>query len=411
MNTENTDKPDEKFNKKEFMDSLLETMKSQITETVKAEVAPLKEQTTDWMAKIKATSNEKAVIGKGTKGIGAARFVRALAASRGDPDRAAAWAKKAWNDDLGTVVHKALTAGNFTGAGALIPPAMAAEVIELLRAQVVVRAAGARVVPMPRGTITLRKHTGTSSATYVGESQNISTTAPTVGQITLTAKKLAGIVPISNDLLTYDADVTADMFVRDDLVISIAEKEDATFLYGTGVQDTPKGIRYWANANNVIPTNGTASSDIEEDFRDALNSLEAANSPMRNPVWIMHPSTKNRLLTLRASNGALIFPEILGANPMVYGFPVKTTTNIPNNLGGSGNETEILFVDMSEVLIGESSSLEIAVDNSASYMESGSLVSAFSRDETLMRAIERHDIGVRHDVSIAVVDQITWQNT
>jgi HK97 family phage major capsid protein len=407
MTTEVENKTEEKVTLKGLKDTIISELKSHVAETVKSEVAPFKEQATSWMEKIRATGNEKTVMEKGTKGIGAARFVRALAAGKGDPDRAINFAKKAWTDDLGNVVQKALTAGSFTGAGALIPPEMASEVIELLRAKVVVRAAGARVVPMPRGTITLRKHTGTSTATYIGESQDISQSAPTVGQITLTAKKLAGIVPISNDLLLYDADVTADMFVRDDLVATIADKEDVTFLYGTGTEDSPRGIRYWVTNDNLVVSAGTTATNIETDFKNCLNALETKNAPMRNPVWIMNPRSKNHLANLRDANGNLIYPEMRVGNGSLYGFPVYTTTNVPINLG-SGTATEVFFVDMCEILIGESSSLEIAVDSSASYIESGSLVSAFSRDETLMRAIERHDLGVRHADSIAILKSITW---
>jgi HK97 family phage major capsid protein len=45
------------------------------------------------------------------------------------------------------------------------------------------------------------KITGGSTAGYVGENANITKTQPTTGQITLTFKKLAALVPISNDLL------------------------------------------------------------------------------------------------------------------------------------------------------------------------------------------------------------------
>lgn len=401
MTTEN------KIGKEELKSLILETVSEKIDASVEKSVAPFKEQTSDWMKKINATSRDKDVIEKGTKGIGAGRIVRALAAGKGDPARAAKFAAKAWNDDLGDMIVKSLQAQDFDQAGALIPPTLEAEVIEYLRARVVVRAAGGRNVPLTNGTATFRKQTGTISAAYVGESQDIGITQPAVGQITLTARKLAAIVPISNDLLLYDASPAADAFVRDDLVSSIAVKEDVTFLYGVGTSDTPKGIRYWANAANVTNSNGTTATQIEADFKDLLNSLQTNNVPMRTPVFFMNPKAKNTLANLRDANGNLIYPETRGANPTVYGFPIFTSTSIPTNTG-NGSQTEIIFADMSEVLIGDASGLAISMDSAASYVESGSLVSAFSRDETLIRAIARHDLGVRHDLSIAVKAAVGW---
>jgi HK97 family phage major capsid protein len=396
-----------KIGKEELKTLILETAQAGIDASVEKAVAPFKEQHSQWMAKINATGRDRDVMEKGTKGIGAGRIVRALAAGKGDPARAAKFAAKAWNDDLGDMIVKSLQAGDFDQAGALIPPTMEAEIIEILRARVVVRAAGGRNVPLTNGTATFRKQTGTISAAYIGESQDIGTTYPTVGQITLTARKLAAIVPISNDLLLYDASPTADAFVRDDLVASIAIKEDVTFLYGTGVSDTPKGIRYWANASNVTNSNGTSNTNIESDFRDLLNALQTNNVPMRTPVWFMNPKTKNYLANLRDNNGNLIYPETRGANPTVYGFPIFTSTSIPINTG-NGSQTEVIFADMSEVLLGDASGLAISMDSAASYVENSTLVSAFSRDETLIRAIARHDLGVRHDLSIAVKQAISW---
>lgn len=381
------------------------TLPGAVEKAVSDQTAPLAEQQSQWFEKIKATGNQKDVMDKGTKGIGAGRIIRSLAAGRGDVDRAVAFAKKAWSDDLGDVIVKSLQAGDFTAGGALIPQALSGEVIELLRARSVVRAAGARVLPMPRGTLSIRRQTGTTTATYIGESKDISKTEPTVGQLNFTAKKLAAIVPISNDLLVYDADVSADAFVRDDLVQMLARREDQAFLRDDGTSDKPKGLRYWAVSGNITATNGTSTVNIEDDFKNLINALELANVGMTKPVWLMSPRSKNHLLNLRTTQGALIFPELRATNS-IYGWPVYTTTHIPTNL--STNQTELYLVDMNEVIIAESTSLEIAVDSSASYIDGSSLVSAFSRDETLMRAIMRHDFGVRHQEAIAIKTGVAW---
>lgn len=343
------------------------------------------------------------------KGIAAARFVRALAAGRGDISRAKHFMQKVYDDDLGMEIQKAMMASELISGGALVPPEYASEIIELLRSRTVVRKAGARTLPMDNGSLTIRKQTAGSTASYVGESQDIPVTEPEIGLINLVWKKLAAIVPISNDLLKFSSNPSADEFVRDDLVLEISIREDRAFLRDDGTQNTPKGLRNWALPGNLLPMTGTGTaSDIEDDFKDLINALESADVRLINPAWFMHPTRKNHLRNLRDANGNLIYPEIRTTNPTLYGWPVFTTTSLPANLGGGGNESEIMLVDMSDAIIGEASNLEIVASGDGSYVEAGVMKSAFSRDETLIRAITRHDFAMRHAESVAVKTGVTW---
>lgn len=354
-----------------------------------------------------AVSRRHREVDEKMKGIAAARWVRALAFGQGDVNKAAHFIEKVYDDELGDDIKKALIASELTAGGALVPADVAAEIIELLRSETVVRRAGARTVPMPNGTLTIRRQTAGSSASYVGESEDIGVTQPDTGLLTLTSKKLSAIVPISNELLKFSSGPSADEFVRDDLVAEIAVREDQAFIRDDGTQHTPKGLRFWAAAASVFDSSGLTSDDIEEDFKQLLNRLESADVRLRRPAWFMHPTRRNHLRNLRDTNGNLIYPEIRLTSPTVYGWPVLTTTSIPSNLGG-GTESEIYLAEMMDVLIGEVSGLEIVANASASYVESGTMKSAFSRDETLIRAITMHDFAVRHSVSVAVLTAVAW---
>jgi HK97 family phage major capsid protein len=394
-------------------EALVDLIRDTAIEAVQSQMQDVREdlnkQATQWMANIQTSRNDKDSDKLDTKAaaIGAARCVRALAFGKGDPVRAKHFCEKTWDDSLGTRVQKSLQAGDFTAGGAMIPPEFAAGIIELLRSMTIVRRANPRTLPMDGGNITLRKQTGTSTATYVGESQDITTSQPTIGQIVMTAKKLAAMVPISNDLLKFTSSPSADEWVRDDLVANLSVREDLAFLRDNGTASTPKGLRFWASPGNVSASNGTSATNIEDDFKDLINNLELADVRMERPVWFMSPRSKNHLRNLRDANGNLIFPEIRASMPTLYGWPVFVTTSIPTNLGG-GTETEIYLVDMVHAVIGEVSGIEIAVDSSASYLDGSTLVSAFSRDETLMRAIMRHDFAMRHDEAVAVKNAVTW---
>jgi HK97 family phage major capsid protein len=380
-----------------------------VQEAVERTVAPLLAQKTNYMGQI-LPSGERETYTDDPKlmGLGAARYIRALAFGKGDMNRAVFFAKKNWSDDLGERIQRDLAAGDFSAGGFMVPPEFANEIIEFLRARAIVRRAQPRVVPMTMGTLTLPKQSASASATYIGELKPIPSSEPGGGQIIMSAKKLAALVPVSNDLLRFTPGNSADIFVRDDLVKVMALREDQAFIRDNGTEFKPKGIRYWANAANITGSNGTTSADIEEDFKDLINGLEGNNVAMVRPVWFMHPRSKNHLVNLRDPNGNLIYPEVRGAAPTLYSHPVFVSTNIPANLGVASNESEVYLVDMDEAIIADSSDLALSVDSSASFTSGGNLVSSFERDETLVRAIAHHDFALRHDVSAAIKTGVTW---
>ena len=338
------------------------------------------------------------------KGQVVARFIRALAAAKGDPQRAAQWAQKQWGDD---VVAKALAAGDAAAGGFLIPDAYSADIIELLRARAVVRSLSPLQVPMPMGTLTLPKITGGVTASYVGENRNLSAGQPTFGVLRLTYKKLAALVPVSNDLLRYNT-YGVDAIVRDDLVSGIATREDIAFIRDDGSQNTPKGLRYWAPAASVINANGTINlANVTTDLAKLILLLMNSNVRMLRPAWLFAPRTLMYLMTVRDGNGNFAFREELLSGKL-WNFPYGTTTQIPFNMGGGTDESEVYLVDMADVVIGDATSIIIDASTEAAYHDGSNVVAAFSQDQTVVRAIVQHDIGMRHDASVAVLAQVKW---
>jgi HK97 family phage major capsid protein len=337
------------------------------------------------------------------KGTDFARIVRCLAASKGNVRDAAYVAEQTFGTD-GADIAKALGAATGSAGGFLVPESYSSEIIELLRNQAIVRRAGAMTMPLVNGNLSVPKLTAGSTASYIGENTNISSSQPTMGQIRMTARTLAALVPISNQLIRFSSP-QADSVVRDDLVSGLAVTEDAAFLRDQGLSAAPKGIRYWANSGNVFASAGTTAANIETDFKGAINKLESNNVRMIRPVWFMSPRTKNALWVLRDVSGALIFPELRDGN--LWGYPVLVSNNIPTNLG-SGSDSEIYFVDMADAVIAEDQSIVIDVSDTAAYHDGSNVIAAFSQDQTVIRAIMRHDFAMRHDYSAAIVTGVGY---
>lgn len=339
-----------------------------------------------------------------------ARIIRALGASKGDLRRAAEFAEKTLHDP---VVAKALATGTVEGGGFLVPEEFSQEIIELLRPRSVVRSAGPVMVPMTTGVLTMPRLAAGASATYSQEGQGIKGSQEKGQTITLTWKKLTSLVPISNDLLRFSSP-SADSMVREDLIATMATAEDKAFLRADGTASQPRGLRYWAPTGNVNATAAGSNTlptlaNVDTDLKLMTNLLGNADVRMIRPTWFMSPRSKNFFQFLRTANGPLAYPSMSSDNPTLLSYPVKFSNNIPNNLGGSSTDSEIYFVDMADVLLGESSSLLLEVSQEAAYLDaSGTMQAAFSNDQTLVRAIQRHDMIMRHDASMAVLTAVFY---
>jgi HK97 family phage major capsid protein len=258
---------------------------------------------------------------------------------------------------------------------------------------------------MPRGSQTFPKIDVSASAAYVNENEDIPASQQIFGGKRMTARKLAAIVPISNELLTTTMQ-GADGIIRSDLIAELSKTEDAALLRGDGTESTPQGIRFQAAAGNISGTNGTSATQIEQDIVDLIDDLSNANISLDRAVFIMPTRSRNRLYNLRDSNGNLIFPEVREAGTL-FGLPLIVSNTIPTDLGG-GSATALYLVDFSNVVLGEIQGIRIETSRDGAYKLDGQLVSAFSRDQTLVRVVLFHDIMLRHPEAVAVKTGVAW---
>ena len=348
-------------------------------------------------------------------GFGAARILRSLAAGKGEAGRAAAYARKQWGAD--DDVTKALESGVDEAGGFLVPENYSDEIIELLYPATVIRGSGVTVVPMENGNMTWPRLATGVGAEYVGENQNIITDQPTFGALALAGKKLAVNVPISNDLIRFSSP-KADGIVRGDIIANMSTREDIGFIRDDGTGQKPRGLRFQTGVAILAATDISAmdpataagrqarNDAIQADLDDMVLTLEEANVPLTDAGYVITPRAKHFLMRLRDANGNRVYPEM--AQGQLNGYKYKTTTQVPVNLGVGTNQSEVYFANFPDILIGESSNLIIDVSNEAAYHDGSSVQSAWSRDQTVMRAIARHDIGLRRAQSVVVMTGVAW---
>ena len=330
-------------------------------------------------------------------------MVAALANSKGDKDKAVTLLEQQGHSGISA----ALSGATESAGGVLIPRPQTDVLIKLLTPKVVVRKLGAVVHDMPAGKLRKGREASGPTAGYIGENAPIVESEPTFDSIDQDFKTLTALVPIGNALLSHTS-ASLGVMVRNQLLDYMALREDLAFLRGDGTAETPKGLRNWCLPAHLKTALGNTAAVVELNLRWMVSVVEDSNVPMLNCGWIMRGSTKHFLASLRdATSGAKIYPSIDASNTL-HGFPIETTSQVPNNLG-AGNDTEITFADFSQIMIGDDQEIRIASSTEASYVDtSGNTVSAFQRDQTLMRAVSRHDLAPEHDEAISVITGTSW---
>jgi HK97 family phage major capsid protein len=392
------------------VDSIVEAA---VAKAVEAAVAGLKQKATSNMAEAPVEVSEVRVGKDASEGQKGLNFVRQLKAKAYGREHGMSAAQAAKSMGYHTVA-KALNQTTAAAGGDTVVPEFASEVIELLRARSVVRAAGARVVPMSTSTLSIPKQTGSGTAAYVGESANIPPSQQTVARITLTEKKLVALTPITNDLL-MNSSIQADEFVRDDLVSVMALREDLAFIRGDGAGNTPTGILNRTLAGNKFNMSAVALAtptlaELRREFAKLLGKLQLANVPMVDCAWLMHPRTALYLSTVADGNGNLVYGGQLEQGKL-GGFPVFLTTQIPINLTVASDTdcSEIYFGSFRHALIGDRMSIQAEVFSNAAYHNGSAVVAGISTDESVVRTISKHDFNLRQDAAFAVMTGVRMQ--
>ncbi|WP_411572222.1 phage major capsid protein [Vreelandella titanicae] len=341
-------------------------------------------------------------------GAKVARMAMAVAAGKGDMQLASKFASGEIGDaDVAMAIDTSANSG-----GSLVPENMHNEVIELLRPKTIVRSLGARSMPLPNGNLSMPRMSSGATSSYVGEGSDVLATEANTDDVKLNAKTMITLVPMSNQLIGRAGFQVEQLFLND-MLASMAVREDKGFMRDDGTNDTPTGWGAVCRAEGrVVPWSGTADLATIDTYLDSL-MLELMNSDslLVSPGWGLSPRTYMKLFGMRDGNGNKVYPEL--AQGQLKGYPIRYTTTIPINLdtseAGTNNESEIYFGDFNDVVIGDSDVMTIDFSREATYKDgSGQLVSAYSRNQSLLRVVKEHDIAFRHPEGLVMGTEVTW---
>ena len=336
------------------------------------------------------------------------RSVKCIHASGGDIERAAFIAERKFSDAEMAHEFKALAVTSPTDGGYLVPEVYSKEIIELLYPSTVIYALGARKLGMANGNLNIPKIKTGARAMFTGEGRIISKSSPKFGNVKLSAKKLTALIPMSNDLLR-STNFDNDVIVGQDVTRQMALGVDWGAILGSGGEFQPLGI---VNNKQVYKIDVTK---LDKEHADADGHLTAAfpnfmvAAVLRNNVFAdglgftFNTSVEQYFKSLRDQVGGFIFAEEMNKSGTLAGYPYRTT-NLLETVNG---RTQIIFGNWNDLVIGEQGALEIKTSEEGTWTDdAGNLISAFENDQTLIRAINNVDTGLRHDESFAVASNV-----
>jgi HK97 family phage major capsid protein len=303
--------------------------------------------------------------------------------------------------------------------GFLVPPEYSSDLITFLYPYVVLRRAGAQIVTMRSPQFFRPRLSGTSTASYVGETAAIPSSQTSFDQFSLIAKELTALIPVSR-LLVQDSDPAVEQIVRDDLSMQLGLAEDKAFLTGAGTTTIPQGLLTRSDIQIITVTNaGSGDSVGYDDIVDMEVLMDAANVPDVRRVWIGHPKLRGALRKVKDGQQRPIFTEYfnpqdstllpgrppLGQAPTatLMGRPFYTSSQLPATTRGSNATYNLALVEMSQVSIGQLGAIELMASDEGSFVDgSNNIVSAWQSNLVLYRGILRSDIAPVHPSAVVV---------
>lgn len=282
--------------------------------------------------------------------------------------------------------RKALAEGTDSAGGYTMPTALAAQVIDRLRANSMVFRAGASLIPLSSGKNAFAKLLTDPAASWHAENANITDSDPTFGNIQLTPRTLLALVKVSRELLEDSVNVESALINA--LTQSLSLELDRAALFGSGTAPELKGLTKYTNVGQVsMGTNGAQLTNWDKVI-DAVNEILIDNGAEPNAM-VMAPRTWAAIAKFKDTTGAPLAPPPALAKVQRL---VSTAVPIAETQGTASNASEIILGDWRELMIGMRAEVRVEI-----------LKERFSADafQVGFLAYLRADVAPAHEESFA----------
>jgi HK97 family phage major capsid protein len=299
-------------------------------------------------------------------------------------------------------------ASTTVGEGAdLITAERRNDLIDFLRAKTVVFELGAIDLQFT-GILDMGYQNSDATFAYANEAVIVNAQSLLTAKLQMTERNVSAHVAVTNNLLNNKS-AGVEQWISASLTEGLARARDLVALRSTVAGPSPKGVLGWTKAANkfaagVANTTGTKIADLVKSIRlvsESNKSLEAGG-------FAMSPRSYYSLLATLDANSNFVFANQLAAGKL-FGYNVRDTTQIPNNLG-AGTESEIYFGAWNTLAVGFGlqNPMQLEFFPNGTYTVAGTAISGISNNSSVLRCQESNDVVQLYDNTFAIIQAVPW---
>lgn len=249
-------------------------------------------------------------------------------------------------------MHKKTTTYNYDDGGArggyLVPDELRAEILRIAEKQYGLCRREMRYLPFsgPGNSRTIPTVASSVSVYWTDEAAAKTSSNPTFGLVTQTLKKLACIVPFTEELLE-DSAVNITQLVAELVAEAIAKEEDTQFLYGTGSPWT--GVLNNGSVGSVAlgTAVGVSGVSIEKliDMQDEMSSgaLVGAKYYMNRQIYSYIRKLRADAVSASDSKGMFLLPPSKADIEDMLGYPIEFSDAMPGKTLTGASKPFVIF--------------------------------------------------------------------
>lgn len=219
----------------------------------------------------------------------------------------------------------------------------------------VIAKAGAQIMTGLTGDVSLPVYSGTSVG-WVAELSASADGGGTVSEVTLTPHRLSADLYVSKQFLAQTSPSTEAKLIAD-IAQAVKVKLEGAMFSETTVSNAPASLLVTPGLNDI---SGSITGSLWTKIIDFEEKIDAANALVGQVAYITSP--KGKAILKKTAMGVTNDAQKILTNGEANGYPVYSTGNVVDTLGGSNTESAVLFANWADFLVGFWGAIDITVD-------------------------------------------------
>lgn len=277
-----------------------------------------------------------------------------------------------------------------SAAGVTIPPELMAEVLRIKETQFGLARREFRYLPFsgPGNSRTIPALGTSVSVFWTGEGEKKKSTQPKFSLVTQTLKKLAAIVPMTEEILE-DSAINLTALVAELFAEATAKEEDIQFFAGTGSPWT--GILNNGSINKVVQASGSVDQITADDLLDLIDATPT--DALNGSKFYMHRTVFSKLRKLKGEDGHYIVQSPVAGQPgSIWNYPYELSDAFPAAADVETGDQYVLFGNLRQAAIfGDKQQLRVKMLDQATITDTDdeTVINLAEQDMVAIRVVER----------------------